>query len=39
MQAGGTLANQGFSQILFFKVFIFKASTSEGKKLRDLMLE
>jgi hypothetical protein len=35
MQAGKTLENQSFSQILFFKVFIFKASTSWDKKWRD----
>jgi len=35
MQADKTLENQGFSQILFFKGLIFKASTSGVKKWRD----
>jgi hypothetical protein len=30
-------ANQGFPQILFFKVLNFKASTSDVKKWRDFM--
>jgi hypothetical protein len=30
-----TLENQGFSQILFFKVLNFKGSTSDDKMLRD----
>jgi hypothetical protein len=38
-RVGGTLENQGFSQTPLFKFFIFKGSTSEVKKLRDLMLE
>jgi hypothetical protein len=32
VRAGGTTENQGFPQILFFKSFIFKASTSDDKK-------
>jgi len=35
MWAGRTFENQGFSQILPFKGFIFKVSTSGGKKWRD----
>jgi hypothetical protein len=36
---GGTLANQGFSQILFFKVLNFKSSTSWGQEVEGFNVE